>query len=397
MERHLSIQVGQKYLFGLGLIRLKYQAKSIRHNMKADFNSSKIDEQKLSEFMLKAMQDITSTLSAMLIIIGNRLQLYKTMAELGRPLTSEELAEATNTNERLIREWLANQVAGGYITYDSTNKKYSLPPEQAMALADEDSPVYIQGAYQAIRSYFKDEDKFVEMFKSGKGLKWGDHHNDLFEGSALFFKPNYVGNLVSSWIPSLDGVEEKLKKGAKVADIGCGYGISTIIMARTYPNSKFYGFDNHGPSIEKAKDLLRNEVETSRVTINNVEFVTVSANDKSIGNDYDLITFFDCLHDMGDPLGALKFALQSLKSDGTCMIVEPMANENLEDNLNLIGRSSYAASTLVCVPNSLAENGPALGAQAGEMKISEIVKTAGFSRFRRATQTPFNLVYEAKP
>ena len=397
MERHSSIQVGQKYLFDLGLIRLKYQAKSIRHTMKADFNSSKIDEQKLSEFMLKAMQDITSTLSAMLIIIGNRLQLYKTMAELGQPLTSEELAKTTNTNERLIREWLANQVAGGYITYDSTNKKYSLPPEQAMALADEDSPVYIQGAYQAIRSYFKDEDKFVEMFKSGKGLKWGDHHNDLFEGSALFFKPSYVGNLVSSWIPSLDGVEEKLKKGAKVADIGCGYGISTIIMARAYPNSKFYGFDNHGPSIKKAKDQLKNEVETSGVTINNVEFVTVSANDKSIGNDYDLITFFDCLHDMGDPLGALKFALQSLKSDGTCMIVEPMANENLEDNLNLIGRSFYAASTLVCVPNSLAENGPALGAQAGEKKISEIVKTAGFSRFRRATQTPFNLVYEAKP
>lgn len=263
------------------------------------------------------MQDIMSTLSAMMIIIGNRLQLYKTMAE-------------------------------------------------------------------------------VEMFKSGKGLKWGDHHNDLFEGSALFYKPSYVGNLVSSWIPSLVGVEEKLKKGARVADIGCGYGISTIIMARAYPNSKFYGFDNHDHSVEKAKDQLKEE-ETARVTIDNVEFISVSANDKSIGNDYDLITFFDCLHDMGDPLSAMKFALQSLRSDGTCMIVEPMANENLEDNLNLIGRAFYAASTLVCVPNSMAENGPALGAQAGEKKISEIVKAAGFTSFRRAIQTPFNLVYEAKP
>ena len=365
--------------------------------MKSNFNSRKIDEQKLSEFMLKAMQDITSTLSAILIIIGNRLQLYQTMEKLEQPITSEELAKVTNTNERLIREWLANQVAGGYIAYDPISRRYSLPPEQAMALADENSPVYIQGAYQAIRSYFKDEDKLVEMFKSGKGLKWSDHHNDLFEGSALFYKPSYVGNLVSSWIPSLDGVEEKLKKGAKVADIGCGYGISTILMAAAYPNSKFYGFDNHGPSIEKAKNQIRKEEQTSGVTIGNVEFVSVAANDKSIGNDYDLITFFDCLHDMGDPIGAMKFALQSLKPNGTCMIVEPMANENLEDNLNLIGRSFYAASTLVCVPNSQAENGPALGAQAGEKKIKEIVKTAGFTKFRRAIQTPFNIIYEARP
>jgi SAM-dependent methyltransferase len=365
--------------------------------MKANFNSPKIDEQKLSEFMLKAMQDITSTLSAMLIIIGDRLHLYQTMVELGQPITSEELARATNTNERLIREWLANQVAGGYLKYDSSNRKYSLPAEQAMALADENSPVYIQGAYQAIRSYFKDEDKFVEMFKSGRGLKWADHHNDLFEGSALFYKPSYVGNLVRSWIPSLNGVEEKLKKGAKVAESGCGYGISTILMARAYPNSKFYGFDNHGPSIEEAKHQVRKEEEKSGVTISNVEFVSVPANDESIGNDYDLITFFDCLHDMGDPLGAMKFALHSIKPDGIRMIVEPMANEKLEDNLNLVGRSFYAASTLVCVPNSQAENGPALGPQAGEKKISEIVKSAGFTQSRRATQTPFNLVYEAKP
>jgi len=359
--------------------------------MQADTTPSKIDEQKLHDFMLKAVGDIASTMSAMLLIIGDRLGLYKAMAESGKPITSEELAKKTNTNERIIREWLANQAAGGYVIYNASDGKYTLPPEQAMALADENSPVYIHGAYQSIKSFFKDEDKFVEMFKSGKGLRWGEHHHDLFEGTARFFKPNYVGNLVSSWIPSLDGVKEKLKQGAKVADIGCGYGISTILMAKAYPNSKFYGFDNHGPSIEQAK-----EVSTKEGVTVNAEFNVVSANDESIGNDYDLITFFDCLHDMGDPVGAMKFAKQSLKSDGTCMIIEPMANDKVEDNLNLVGRTYYAASTLVCVPNSLADNGPALGAQAGEKKIKDTVEAAGFTKFRRAAQTPFNIIYEAK-
>jgi 2-polyprenyl-3-methyl-5-hydroxy-6-metoxy-1,4-benzoquinol methylase len=328
--------------------------------MQSEKSINKINEQKLHDFMLKAVGDIASTMSAMLLIIGDRLGLYKAMAESGQPITSDELAKKTNTNERIIREWLANQAAGGYITYNASDGKYTIPPEQAMALADENSPVYIHGAYQSIRSFFKDEDKFIEMFKSGKGLRWGEHHHDLFEGTARFFKPNYIGNLVSSWIPSLDGVEEKLKQGAKVADIGCGYGISTTLMAKAYPNSKFYGFDNHSPSIEQAKELSKKEGITD-----NVEFSSVSANDKSIGNDYDLITFFDCLHDMGDPIGAMKFAKQSLKPDGTCMIIEPMANDKIEENLNLVGRTYYAASTLVCVPNSLADNGPALGAQAG--------------------------------
>jgi len=365
--------------------------------MQSNTTPSKIDEQKLHDFMQKAVGDIASTLSAMLLIIGDRLGFYKAMAESGKPTTSEELAKKTNTNERLVREWLANQAAGGYITYNASDGKYTLPPEQAMALANENSPVYIHGAYQAIRSYFKDEDKFVEMFKTGKGLRWGEHHHDLFEGTAKFFKPNYVGNLVSSWIPSLDGAEEKLKQGAKVADIGCGYGISTILMAKAYPNSKFYGFDNHGPSIEQAKDQVRKEEEKEGGRIGNVEFSSISANDQSIGNDYDLITFFDCLHDMGDPIGAMKFANQSLKPDGTCMIIEPMANGKVEENLNVVGRTFYAASTLVCVPNSLADNGPALGAQAGEKRIKEIVEAAGFTKFRRATQTPFNIIYEAKP
>jgi SAM-dependent methyltransferase len=224
-------------------------------------------------------------------------------------------------------------------------------------------------------------------------LRWSEHDQDL-EGTARFFKPNYVGNLVSSWIPSLEGIEEKLKQGgAKVADIGCGYGISTILMAKAYPNSKFYGFDNHIPSIEQAREQARKEEEIA----DNIQFSSVSANNESIGNDYDLITFFDCLHDMGDPLAAMKFAKQSLKSDGTCMIIEPMANDKIEGNLNLIGRIYYAASTLVCVPNSLADNGPALGAQAGEKRIKEISEAAGFTKFRRATQTPFNIIYEAKP
>ncbi len=358
--------------------------------MQSEKTPSKINEQKLHDFMLKAVGDIASTMSSMLLIIGDRLGLYKTMAESG-PITSEELAKKTSTNERYIREWLANQAAGGYITYNSADMKYALPPEQAMVLADENSPVYIHGAYQVIRSLFKDEDKFVKMFQNENGLRWSEHNHDLFEGTARFFKPNYIGNLVSSWIPSLDGVEEKLKQGAKVADIGCGYGISTILMAKAYQNSKFYGFDNHSHSIEQAKEQARKEGITA-----NVEFSIVSANE-SIGNNYDLITFFDCLHDMGDPIGAMRFAKQSLKPDGTCMIIEPMANDKVEENLNLIGRIYYAASTLVCVPNSLADNGPALGAQAGEKKIKEIAEAAGFTKFRRTTQTPFNIIYEAKP
>jgi 2-polyprenyl-3-methyl-5-hydroxy-6-metoxy-1,4-benzoquinol methylase len=265
--------------------------------------NDKIDEKKLHDFMIMAVGDIASTISAMLTIIGDKLGLYKSMAESG-PVTPEELAGKTNTNERYVREWLANQAAGGYINYNPSDGKFTLPPEQAVVLADENSPVYMHGAYQIIKSIFKDEEKFVELFKTGKGLRWGEHHQDLFEGTAKFFKPNYVGNLVQSWIPSLDGVEQKLKEGAKVADIGCGYGISTALMAKAFPNSKFYGIDNHTPSIEAAKEMAKREGITD-----NIEFKSVSA-DESIGHDYDLMTFFDCLHDMGDPVGALKTAKQ---------------------------------------------------------------------------------------
>ncbi|WP_458746532.1 class I SAM-dependent methyltransferase [Candidatus Nitrosocosmicus sp. T] len=355
-----------------------------------DSQSNSIDPKKLEEFVMKAVADMGSSLSAMMVILGERLGLYKALQQNG-PLTPEELSNKTNTSERYIREWLASQAASGYITYDPLEKKFSITPENAMVLADENSPTYILGGYQVLRSIFKDEDKFVKIFKTGEGLRWGEHHHDLFEGTAKFFKPSYMSNLVQSWIPSLEGVEERLKKGAKVADIGCGYGISTSIMAKAYPNSQFYGFDNHAPSIEKAKeDASKDNID------NNINFSLVSANE-SIGNDYDLVAFFDCLHDMGDPLGALEFAKKSLKNDGTCMIVEPMANDNVEENLNLVGRIYYSASSLICVPNSLADKGIALGAQAGEKRIKDLVHKAGFTKFKRSAQTPFNIVYEAKP
>lgn len=352
-------------------------------------DSDSIDNNKLEEFVMKAIGDLGSSLGAMMVILGERLGLYKALSKFG-PMTSEELALRTNTSERYIREWLASQAAADYLRYNAENKKFSLPIENALVLADDESPAYILGGYQVLRSIFKDEDKFVNIFRTGQGLRWGDHHHDLFEGTAKFFKPNYISNLTQSWIPSLDGIEEKLRKGAKVADIGCGFGISTLIMARQYPNSLFYGYDNHLHSIEAAKSNSKREnIEK------NVEFSAISANEH-IGNDFDLITFFDCLHDMADPLGALKFAKQSLNENGSCMIVEPMANDNIEDNLNLVGRIYYAASTIVCVPNSLADNGVALGAQAGEKRIREIALEAGFTRFRRASQTPFNIVYEAR-
>lgn len=348
-----------------------------------------IDSKKLEEFVMKALGDIGSSLGAMMIILGERLGLYKAFSKYGS-LSSEELAEKTGTSERYVREWLSSQAAADYLSYDPLTKKFYLSPERALVLADEESPVYLLGGYQVLRSIFKDEDKFVNMFKSGEGLRWGDHHHDLFEGTAKFFRPNYTSNLVQSWIPSLHGVNDTLLSGGKVADIGCGFGISTIIMAKQYPKSQFYGFDNHKPSIEAAKQKARLEKLGQ-----NLEFSVISANEP-IGNEFDLITFFDCLHDMADPLGALTLAKNSLKENGTCMIVEPMANDKLEDNLNLVGRIYYSASTVICVPNSLADKGIALGAQAGENRMRELALKAGFSKFRRAVQTPFNIIYETK-
>jgi SAM-dependent methyltransferase len=359
-----------------------------------------IDQEKLQRFIERLMSDLGGAYSAVLVYIGDKLGLYKAMKDVGIPITSSELAAITKTSERTIREWLSNQAAGGYVIYDVETQKYWLPPENALALVDENSPVFSIGFFQATMSFFKDASKIIEAFKTGKGLLWEEHDPDLFVGTERAYRPGYQANLVSSWIPSLNNgkVQEKLEKeGALVADVGCGHGISTIIMAKAYPNSKFVGFDSHQESIERARELAKKE----GLGEERIRFEVLSANDYPLYSNtnemYDLITFFDCLHDMGDPIGAIAHASESLKPDGTAMIVEPFANDKVEDNLNPVGRLFYAASTMSCVPGSMAFNGPALGAQAGETKISEVVKAGGFKQFRRATETQFNIIYEARP
>ena len=371
-----------------------------------------IDNEKLQQFMGKVLSDFGGAASAILVYIGDKLGLYKAMSDFGKPITSQELANITQTSERYIREWLANQAAGGYLTYDSSSQRYTLPLEHAQALVNENSPAYVAGGYQVVMSLFRDEPRCLEVFKTGKGIAWGEHDKDLFQGTERFFKPGYTANLVSSWIPALDEgkVEQRLKQqqgaGLKVADIGCGHGISTILMAKAYPNSRFYGFDNHRASIEYARNKAREE----GLGEDRIKFEVASSTNFPLAKEkgeyddddddthYDLIAFFDCLHDMEDPQGAAAHALKTLKKpDGVVMIVEPFANDKLEDNLNPIGRLFYAASTMVCIPASLSQNGPALGAQAGEPGMSQVIKASGFKHFRRATQTPFNIIYEAKP
>jgi SAM-dependent methyltransferase len=367
-----------------------------------------INEEKLNKFMGKVLSDIGGAASAVLTYIGDKLGLYKAMYDFGKPITSQQLANLTATSERYIREWLANQAAGGYLTYDPASQTYSLPIEHAQVLANENSPVYAVGGFQVTMSFYRDEAKILEAFKTGKGIAWGDHDKDLFEGTGKFATLIYSANLVSLWIPALDNgkVEQRLKQegGLKVADIGCGYGTSTILMAKAYPNSKFYGFDNHPASIEYARNKAREEglgEDRIRFEVASSTNFPLPPTNKEVGDDgmeYDLIAFFDCLHDMEDPQGAAAHALKTLKKpDGTVMIVEPFANDKLEDNLNPLGRMMYAASTMICVPASLSQNGPALGAQVCEPGISQMVKSGGFKRFRRAAQTSFNLVYEAKP
>jgi SAM-dependent methyltransferase len=350
-----------------------------------------VDEAKLNEFIEKAGNEWGASMGALLTFVGDRLGLFKAMTGAGA-LTSEELARKTGTHPRIIREWLAAQAAGGFVTYNPATDTYTLPEEQALALTNENNPAYIAGGYQILAGLFKDEEKIIEAFRTGKGLGWGDHHHYLFEGTERSFKPYYVANLTTSWIPALEGVEGKLKGGgAKVADVGCGHGVSTILMAKAYPNSKIIGFDYHRPSIEWARKQAEKE------GLKNITFEVAGSTDYP-GDDYDLVAFFDCFHDMGNPSAAAKHVLQTLKKkDGTWMLVEPFANDKVEDNLNPLGRLNYSASTVICVPASLNENGPALGAQAGEKRIREIITSAGFSKFRRATQTPFNLVFEARP
>jgi SAM-dependent methyltransferase len=349
-----------------------------------------LNEAKLNEFMQKAIGDMGAAMNASLIAIGEQLGLYKAMGH-GEKMSPAQLAMRTNTAERYVREWLNAQAASGYCNYDSASGKYWLDPEQAFALAKDDSPAYVPGFFLAAVSVAHDVERLMEGFQTGQGVGWHEHHHWLFEGTEKFFRPGYNANLISSWLPALEGVEEKLKKGAKVADVGCGHGASTLIMARAYPNSTFIGFDYHSGSIERARTLaVQANLE------NRVEFEVASA--KAFpGNDYDLITFFDCLHDMGDPVGAARHVFRALKPGGVWMIVEPRAEDTVEGNLNPVGRVFYAASTMICTPASLSQEvGLALGAQAGEKRIGAVVQQGGFHHFRRATETPFNLIFEAK-
>jgi 2-polyprenyl-3-methyl-5-hydroxy-6-metoxy-1,4-benzoquinol methylase len=350
-----------------------------------------IDMTKLEAFMGRAVGDMGAAMHAVLILLGDRLGLYKAMGD-SMPLTPKELAARTGTTERYVREWLNANAASGYVLYDAATGAYTLPPEQALALAVENSPAFLPGAFQIISSCFHDAEKIEDAFRTGKGVGWHEHHHDLFHGTERFFRPGYMANLTSSWIPALEGVEAKLKAGAKVADIGCGLGASTILMAKEFPKSEFYGFDYHEGSIDLAREAAKREGVSERVTFG------VASAKAYPGKDYDFVAFFDCLHDMGDPKGVAAYVHSTMKPDGTWMIVEPFAEDATEGNFNPVGRVFYSASTMLCVPASMSQEvGAALGAQAGEGRIREVVTGGGFSRFRRATQTPFNLIFEARP
>jgi SAM-dependent methyltransferase len=348
-----------------------------------------VDEAKLNAFLGKAVGDLGAAFSAVLISLGDELGLYRELAK--GALTSAELAARTDTNERYVREWLGNQAAGGYVEYDKEKGKYFLSDEQALCLADPHGPVDLPGAYNIVQDMFHIKERARENFRSGKGMEWGDHHPCLFPGTERFFRAGYNANLLSAWLPALHGVVEKLTAGAKGADVGCGHGASTILMARAFPRSEFVGIDYHDASIHTAR------ARAAEAGVRNVRFETADATSYR-EKDLDFIAFFDCLHDMADPVGAARHARQALKGDGVCMVVEPFAGDRLEDNLNPVGRTYYAASSLICVPVSLARRGPALGAQAGEKRLRQVmVEEGGFTGFRRATETPFNIVLEARP
>ncbi len=350
-----------------------------------------VNEAKLHEFMMKAVGEMGAAMNTALILIGDKVGLYKAMAG-SAPMTSAELAAKTNTTERYVREWLAAQAAGGFVTYDAGTGRYTLPPEQALALADESSPVFLPGYFQIVEASLKSVPKITDAFRSGNGVGWHEHDACLFVGTERFFRPNYRGHLINEWIPALRDTEAKLKAGARVADVGCGLGTSTILMAQAYPQSSFVGFDYHPKSIELAREAAAKAGVSDRV-----KFDVASAKEYP-GKGYDLVAFFDCLHDMGDPEGAARHVRDTLDPNGTWMIVEPFANDKLEDNLNPIGRVFYAASTMLCTPASLSQEvGLGLGAQAGEGRLSKILKAAGFTRVRRAAETPFNIVLEARP
>jgi SAM-dependent methyltransferase len=349
-----------------------------------------LDMDKLNAFIGKFVGDLGAAVHTGMVVIGEKLGLYKTLA--AGPMSSAELAAATRTDERYLREWLASQAAGGYITYDAATDKFSLSEEQAFTLANEDSPAYLPGAFELALGSLGAVPRIAESFRTGAGMGWHEHEDGVFHGCEKFFRPGYAANLVTAWIPALQDVKEKLEAGARVADVGCGKGASTLLMAKAFPKSQFFGFDYHGKSIEGARESAKRQGLADRVTFE------VAKAKEFPGKDYDFVAVFDCLHDMGDPVGAARHVRQSLHKDGTWMIVEPFANDQLKDNLNPVGRVYYSFSTLLCTPCSRSQEvGLCLGAQAGEARIRDVVTSAGFSRFRRAAETPFNLVYEARP
>jgi SAM-dependent methyltransferase len=348
-----------------------------------------IDNDKLNEFIGRFVGDLGAAVHAGMVVIGERLGLYKALAE--GPMSASALATRTNTDPRYVREWLSSQAAGGYVAYDADTDRFSLTAEQAFTLADENSPAYLPGAFQLALGSLKAVPRITEAFRSGAGMGWGEHDTDVFHGCEKFFRPGYAANLISSWIPALDGVQEKLQKGGRVADVGCGKGASTILMAQSFPRSQFFGFDYHAASIDAARETAKSAGVDQRTS-----FEVAKAKEYS-GGPYDFVTLFDCLHDMGDPVGAARHVRETLARDGTWMIVEPFARDTLKDNLNPVGRVYYSFSTLLCTPCSRSQEvGLCLGAQAGEARVRDVVTSAGFSRFRRAVETPFNLVYEAR-
>jgi SAM-dependent methyltransferase len=350
-----------------------------------------IQEAELDAFMGKFVNDLGATIHAATVVIGDKLGLYKALDAAG-PSTSDELAERTGTTERYVREWLRGQAASGYVTYDPAGEKFSLSELQSFTLAQEGSPAFVPGAFQLATAAIKDEPLITEAFRTGAGVGWHEHNPDLFEGTERFFRPGYAANLVESWLPALDGVVEKLTAGASVADVGCGHGASTILMARSFPNSTFTGFDYHDASITWADKAAADAGVGDRCRF---EVASAAAYP---GKGYDLVALFDCLHDMGDPVGAATHIRESLADDGTLLLVEPFAGDHVEDNLNPIGQVFYNASTMLCVPASLSQEvGLGLGAQAGEPALRRVVTEAGFGSFRRAAETPFNIVLEARP
>ncbi|HMD42811.1 MAG TPA: class I SAM-dependent methyltransferase [Candidatus Acidoferrum sp.] len=349
-----------------------------------------VDMEKLNAFIGRFVGDLGAAVHTGMVVIGERLGLYKALAL--HPMTSAQLAAKTRTDERYVREWLASQAAGGYVSYDDKTQTFFLTEEQAFALANEESPAYLPGAFQLALGSLAAVPRIAESFRSGAGMGWHEHDDGVFHGCEKFFRPGYAANLVSTWIPSLHDVKAKLEAGARIADVGCGKGASTILMAKAFPNSHFFGFDYHDKSIEGARETAAREGVAGRVTFE------VSKAKEYPGKDYDFVAVFDCLHDMGDPTGAARHVRQSLRQDGTWMIVEPYANDELKDNLNPVGRVYYSFSTLLCTPCSRSQEvGMCLGAQSGEKRMRDVVTSAGFSRFRRATETPFNIVYEARP